>query len=240
TALSGVTAAPHLSAAADLLVCLDFSDAESYLALAATRQLVADFDLQVQWLPIKAGLQRVSNQPPTEVGEDPLLAYKARRAKARQAYAATELQRTCRLLDIPVSHGQPQADTRLAALGLLYVNAEYVNAEYDNAAAGAAAAAAAYIETVYAGLFRHAAGGPAPITTVVSGALHAAALAEAPFAAFVAAQGPQVLAELEDSLLALGLFASPGYLYQEQRFQGRQHLPLLRWMLQGATGIPPV
>ena len=233
--MSGVTAPPHLSAAADLLVCLDFSDAESYLALAATRQLVADFDLQVQWLPIKAGLQRVSNQPPLEVGEDPLLAYKARRAKARQAYAATELQRTCRLLDIPVSHGQPQADTRLAALGLLYVNAEY-----DNAAAGAAAAAAAYIETVYAGLFRHAAGGPAPITTVVSGALHAAALAEAPFAAFVAAQGPQVLAELEDSLLALGLFASPGYLYQGQRFQGRQHLPLLRWMLQGATGIPPV
>lgn len=228
--MSGVTAPPHLSAAADLLVCLDFSDAESYLALAATRQLVADFDLQVQWLPIKAGLQRVSNQPPTEVGEDPLLAYKARRAKARQAYAATELQRTCRLLDIPVSHGQPQTDTRLAALGLLYVNAEYVSA----------AAAAAYIETVYAGLFRHAAGGPAPITTLVSGALQAAALAEAPFAAFVAAQGPQVLAELEDSLLALGLFASPGYLYQGQRFQGRQHLPLLRWMLQGATGIPPV
>lgn len=233
--MSGVTAPPHLSAAADLLVCLDFSDAESYLALTATRQLVADFDLQVQWLPIKAGLQRVSNQPPTEVGEDPLLAYKARRAKARQAYAATELQRTCRLLDIPVSHGQPQTDTRLAALGLLYVNAEYVSAD-----AAAAAAAAAYIETVYAGLFRHAAGGPAPITTVVSGALQAAALAEAPFAAFVAAQGPQVLAELEDSLLALGLFASPGYLYQGQRFQGRQHLPLLRWMLQGATGIPPV
>jgi 2-hydroxychromene-2-carboxylate isomerase len=224
---SAAASSPHLSTAADLLVCLDFSDPESYLALAGTRQLVTDFDLQVQWLPIKAGLKRVSNQAPTEVAEDPLLAYKARRAKARQNYAATELQRTCRLLDIPVSQGQPQADTSLAAMGLLYVNAQ-------------GGAAPAYIESVYAGLFRYAEDAPAPIEAVVSAALQAAAVAEAPFAAFVAAQGPQVLAELEDSLLALGLFASPGYLYQGQRFQGRQHLPLLRWTMQGATGTPPV
>ena len=49
-----------------------------------------------------------------------------------------------------------------------------------------------------------------------------------------------MLDEQQTALLAAGYFTVPGYLLGDQVYYGRQHLPMLRWQLQGRTGPPPV
>jgi len=48
------------------------------------------------------------------------------------------------------------------------------------------------------------------------------------------------LVEIQGQLLEAGIFESPTFVFKGERFLGRQHLPLLSWMLQGRIGRPPV
>ncbi len=48
------------------------------------------------------------------------------------------------------------------------------------------------------------------------------------------------LRKIQEELLESGIFDSPAYHYEGERFQGRQHLPLLRWLMGGRQGAPPV
>ena len=44
----------------------------------------------------------------------------------------------------------------------------------------------------------------------------------------------------QNLLRELGCFEVPGYLIADQTYYGRQHLPMVRWHLQGEPGDPPV
>jgi hypothetical protein len=171
------------------------------------------------------------------------VAYKARRARARQIYRDIERQRTCELLDIALPVDDQVSDTTTVNLGLLYVNAMGGDAP-------------AYIERWFTETYppvslpqsklTDPAAGPksealASIAAQrVASGLQAAGVDLAGFDAFSDGSGAGELADLQDALLDMGVFASPAYVYQGERFQGRQHLPLVRWYLLGAVGTAPV
>lgn len=48
------------------------------------------------------------------------------------------------------------------------------------------------------------------------------------------------LQALEAEVTELGLYRGPAYVVNGETFQGREHLPLIRWRLLGETGTPPV
>jgi hypothetical protein len=54
----------QVSSTQDLVICLDFADPHSYLALTGSLALVKDLNLSVQWLPLSAGLSRLSSRQP--------------------------------------------------------------------------------------------------------------------------------------------------------------------------------
>jgi 2-hydroxychromene-2-carboxylate isomerase len=53
-------------------------------------------------------------------------------------------------------------------------------------------------------------------------------------------EGPGALAEIATDLAARGITAVPGYLVQGEFFQGRQHLPMIGWILDGRSGPGPI
>ena len=59
------------------------------------------------------------------------------------------------------------------------------------------------------------------------------------FAEFVDAEKESLLAEV-DILLEQGLLSAPAFVLDDQIFHGREHLPLIGWMLAGSQGTPPV
>jgi 2-hydroxychromene-2-carboxylate isomerase len=60
------------------------------------------------------------------------------------------------------------------------------------------------------------------------------------FREYAAREGRAELAELQRELAAAGLFSVPAYLTGGEVFLGRQHLPMLEWLLTGRTGLAPI
>ena len=48
------------------------------------------------------------------------------------------------------------------------------------------------------------------------------------------------LNSLQESLSLAGVFETPAYLVDGEIFLGRAHLPMVRWILTGRAGAPPI
>ncbi len=57
---------------------------------------------------------------------------------------------------------------------------------------------------------------------------------------FAKTEGPHQLAKLQTELKAAGVFDVPSFIADGEIFVGRAHTPLLRWILSGREGAPPV
>lgn len=204
----------------DLTICVDFASLPTYVALSPTLEFIDTLDVDVEWLPISGGATRLSSTKPDEPTDDPLAEYKARRQRARDEWARRELERNCERLGITVEQGARQFDSTLAGAALLYATERAVDVR-------------ACVDSLFAEAFRR--GGD------MEDAAHLATLiGDDAFVGWMRDQGAARFEALQQSLLDAGVFSSPAYVYRGEVFQGRQHLPLLRWYLAGANGPPPV
>ena len=62
----------------------------------------------------------------------------------------------------------------------------------------------------------------------------------AAFLDWSAGEGPSAAAALRDELRERGLFGVPAYVVEDEVFYGRQHLPMIRWILEGRSGPIPI
>lgn len=60
------------------------------------------------------------------------------------------------------------------------------------------------------------------------------------FLEWCADDGPQAATLLDEELRGRGLFGVPAYVVEEEVFYGRQHLPMIRWILGGRSGPVPI
>ena len=116
---------------------------------------------------------------------------------------------------LPVTDVYPDCDSTRSGLGLLWladaqtvVRSRYVNLMFDS-----------YF-------------GKALDLDRVRGAVDEAGGDGAAFATFAQGEGPIRFAQLQASLRAAGYGTSPTYVLDGEQFQGRQHLPLLRRLVQ--------
>ncbi len=62
----------------------------------------------------------------------------------------------------------------------------------------------------------------------------------AEFESWATEDGVSVVTALAESLREVGLFQAPAYLIEDEVFYGRQHLPMIRWILHGRKGRVPI
>lgn len=204
-----------------LTLCIDLNNLSTYVCLFEIRKLVDDFGLEVHCLPL---IKSPAIQPPRE-GEDPLAQYKARRAAAREKHARRELERNCSYLDITTDQGCREFDSTCVSAGLLWLEET-----------GATAADYwRYIQTVFTSAFKD--NQPVESAAEVSALLDLSRSDRHGFSDFL--KGNE-LARLQEMLLESGVFESPTIIYEGERYLGRQHHPLLRWILGGRKGSPPI
>ncbi len=55
-----------------------------------------------------------------------------------------------------------------------------------------------------------------------------------------AEEGPLAAAAIAGELRDRGLFQVPAYVVEDEVFYGRQHLPMIRWILEGRSGRVPI
>ena len=62
----------------------------------------------------------------------------------------------------------------------------------------------------------------------------------AAFRAWAESRGPDALASIAAELRDFGVYQSPAYVLNGEVFYGRQHLPMIRWILEGRSGPGPI
>ena len=206
-----------------LSVYLDLGNIAGYRALAPTRRLIEETGVKAVWLPVSGIIPRPLARPYVTNVDDPLDAYKAKRAAARYKTEMRELERDCEALDLPLELAQRRLDAGHLHEALLWLHEQ-------------GQGPLKFIEAAYQHMFRN--GELVDTPTKVQGLLAASGYDEDVISGFMSFS-PARLAAHQASLLEAGIFDSPAYLWQGELFQGRQHLPLLHWHLTGKQGVPP-
>ncbi len=205
---------------------LRFGDLASYLVLQPLKRLQRDAGVSIEFYPLLDSMGDIagSNVKPGE--DDPLADYRARRKAARRKAAIREHERMCECLGMSPENGRRTIDPLALSLGLVWAS-QLADAQ----------AVWRYVEAAFEKTFLAQA--DVESFDAVERLLEAEGVTTVRFAeAFMAEAGN--LEDEQETLLEKGIFLSPSFDLDGEIFQGREHLPYLRWRLTGSEGSPPV
>jgi 2-hydroxychromene-2-carboxylate isomerase len=210
-----------------MTIYINFAELPSWLMLAPLKNLCAEVKVDLAWKPMLSSLGNVagSNLKPGE--DDPLAIYKARRADARHKAAKRENERMCGMLGIKPGQGERKINPLYLSLGMAWLTNQ--GAELQQYLS--------YVETAFLKTFRD--GADVESLSSLKVVLEESGFRTAGLDHFVENEAPDLEAAGEE-IMDSGVFNAPAFVVDGEIFHGREHLPLIQWMLAGKQGLPPV
>jgi 2-hydroxychromene-2-carboxylate isomerase len=206
-----------------LTILFDFKSPHAYLALAPTLGMLDELSITADWQPLLVSPQQRPEQP--ESSDDRGGQHRWHRARYRlmdlRRYAAVQnFGEDCfndaRLFDC--------GPGRVAAAAYLWGTQQYPKLPQE----------------LLTGLFGKFWNSELDLNSIaeIDQAMTELVSAESGFSG----NAERALAELETQqgrLQEAGLFDVPGYLVEDNLYYGRQHLPMVHWLLRGGEAQPP-
>jgi len=208
-------------------VYITFGHLDSWLSIAPTKKMVEETGIAIEWEPLLGSLGNLVNTNLKQGEEDPLAAYKARRAKARSMAAIREQARMCEMLEISADQGKRKIDPVTLSLGLNWLGQQQARTDQYFQ----------FVELAFVNTF-----GQESDVESREGVEHLigkVGVATRGFADFTVTNS-KTLQENQDEILQSGVLNAPAFVIDGEIFHGREHLPLINWMLKGRSGTPPV
>ncbi len=206
--------------AAPLCVVLDVRHPLAYLALHPGIAFGESQSIEISWLPLNVA--PLNGPAPAGVDDDRGTRHRRYRAQAREREIAIYADAQGVVLRDYYRSGNVDA----ANLGWLWVREQHSEK----------------LCPYLAELFRRywsreldAASGDQVASLLDSLKANGAAFLE-----WALVQGPAAASSLAEELRGRGIFQVPGYIVEDEVFYGRQHLPMLRWILEGRSGPAPI
>ena len=213
-----------LRSEAPLIVYLDFKSPYAYLAKDPTRQLEQDYGIAIDWRPLTLNIPSYLGS--AKVNDAGKVVEENRTPRQWQGvrHAYMDAKRYARLKDIVLYGPKKIWDSSLAGIGMLWTRADR-NVQQR------------YVDLVYERFWRRE-------LDIEDAEVIAAAVAEAGgdgagYLAYLAGDGRQRHDELQAALHPAGIFGVPTYVVADEIFFGREHLPMVRWLLGGRQGPAP-
>ena len=205
---------------APLSVLLDIRNPYSYLALHPAAAVARELRITINWLPLCVS-PLLPPAPPRE-GDDRGIRHRRHRARA----IAREIETYASLQGLVLRDLYRRTDSSVVNLGWLWVRDQKPDR----------------LESFLAEAFRaywalELDPGSEPAVAALVDSVEGDASG---FRAWCADAGVGVAGRLAEELGERGLFGAPGYLVEQEVFQGRQHLPMIRWILEGRQGPVPI
>jgi 2-hydroxychromene-2-carboxylate isomerase len=203
-----------------LTVALDVRHPFAYLALHPTLELVRSMAVPVDWLPLDVPALNPPSVPAD--GDDRGVRHRRFRAQA----IAREIETYSAAQGITIREPYRSGEVEAARSGWLYMRDRHPERLVD------------YLVALFGGYWSRDVD-VSRIVEIMELVARAGGDASA-FARWQESDGPPASAALASELRALGIFQVPAYLLDGEVFYGRQHLPMLRWILEGRPGDGPI
>ena len=206
-----------------MIFYLTFGDLATWLALAPLQHLIEETGIEIDFVPMVGSLGNVVTG--AKQGEDdPLEAYKARRARARNMTTDREFERMSEMLDIPVDNARRKIEPIMLSLGLQWLKQhegccfDYLNLAFRKT----------YLEVT-----------DVESEEAVVSILKTVGVPAEGFSEFARSNKGELEVE-SDERLESGILFAPAFSLDGEIFLGREHLPLIGWILKNRQGLPPV
>jgi 2-hydroxychromene-2-carboxylate isomerase len=205
---------------ATLTVALDIRHPLAYLALGPAIAFGREMGLAINWLPLAAEPLR----PPSTEGPDDDRGIRHRRHRARMIAREIAVYAEAQGLTVKEPYRFGPADA--LDLAWLWMRAN----------------APSSLEPFLVEAFRRYwaleldAGDAADVAKVVT----ASGADPDAFLEWAESRGPDAADHVAGELREAGVFTVPAYIVGDEVFYGRQHLAMIRWLLEGRTGPVPI
>ena len=203
-----------------ITVYLNFSELASWLMIERLKKVSVETKITFVWKPMLRSLGNVAGSNLKNDQDDPLQSYKLRRADARYKAARRENERMCEMLGITPYQGARKIDPLYLSLGLVWLTKEQATLPQF-----LSFASAAFIKTFLE---------QAEVESLIGlkNILHECSFKTKGLELFSEkkALDPKVV---WDEALSSGVFTSPAFLVNDEVFLGREHLPLIEWLIMG-------
>ncbi|MEM7411171.1 MAG: DsbA family protein [Myxococcota bacterium] len=205
---------------APLTVLLDVRHPQAYLALGPTLELAAATHLTPNWLPIAAQTLRApGNAAPTDDRG-------ARHRRYRAEAIAREIETYAEAQELEIRGYYRDGAPEGAHLAWLWVRHHYPERLVE------------FLQAVFRGYWKQELEIASP--SQLAPVLDELGLPSAAFLDWVAGEGADALRQLGEELRGHGLQQVPMFVVEDEVFWGRQHLPMIRWILEGRRGPGPI
>jgi len=209
-------------------VYVTFGELSSWLAISGLKSLVQATNVRIEWRPLLGSLGNVVSTNIKAGEADPLAQLKARRARGRTMASEREFSRQCEMLGITEEIGRGSVDPLMLSVGLNWLRQRKESQ----------AVLIRFVEAAFIALFRDGGHNLESLEGVAELLAQLGCSADR-FHEFAIPEA----GNLEDQpyeLLEQGILKAPAFVVEDQLFHGREHLPLITWMLSGRIGLPPV
>jgi 2-hydroxychromene-2-carboxylate isomerase len=203
-----------------LSVLLDLRHPLAYLALHPTIELARDEGLEINWLPVRVPPLKV----PSTARPDDDRGIRHRRSRAEAI--AREIETYAEAQGLVLRDYYRDADPTAAYVGWLWLREQRRERLED------------YLVEVFRAYWALALD-PAD-ESAISRIIEDLGADATGFEAWAADRGPASVSAIAEELSERGLSGAPVYLIDDEVFLGRQHLPMIRWMLHGREGPGPI
>ncbi len=209
-----------LAASADLTVLLDLRHPASALALEPAAELGEALKIEIDWLPHRVPPLKAPSQPAP--GDDRSVLHRRHRAR----HIAREIDVYGHAQGLALEGIYRDDDAAAFEEGWLWLREHAPSKLLDYLRAG--------LRAWWAGTLD-----PGNVDAVAELVSARGCDAQA-FRAWAREAGRAERERIADALSERGVGGVPGYLIDGEFFQGRQHLPMLRWILGGRVGPGPI
>ncbi|MGE0621213.1 MAG: DsbA family protein [Pseudomonadales bacterium] len=210
---------------APLIVYVDVKSPYAFIARDPTRAMARELGIEIDWRPLtldipsylgsarldKSGAVAESNRTPEQWARVRYAYRDARRYAAEQGY--------------PLRGTEKIWDTSLVHIAFWWARAQDFEV------------ADAFLDAVYPRFWVR--DFDAEDLETVTAALSAAGAQIGGFADYAAGEGRLAHDRIQQAIFDAGIFGVPGYVLEGEYFFGREHLPTVRWILEGRRGPPP-
>lgn len=213
-----------LQSASPLIVYMDVKSPFAYLAKDPSWQLETDFGIQIDWRPLTLNIPSFLGSAKVDKAGKVVEENRTPRQWQSVRYEYMDAKRYARLKDIKVYGPKKIWDSALAGIGLLWNRADR-------------GALRRYMDVVYERFWLRQMDIEDP--EVVADAVAEAGGDRAGFLDFLHGEGRRQHDQLQAALHPAGVFGVPTYVIEGEVFFGREHLPMVRWLLGGREGPAP-
>jgi 2-hydroxychromene-2-carboxylate isomerase len=208
-----------------LSVYIDFKSPYAYLALAPTRHLARELNIAVNWLPFVLDIPSYLGSAKLDQSGQVAEQTRSPAQWSGVKYAYYDCRRYANLRNLTIRGTVKIWDSNLAAIGMLWAR-EQGDEILQN-----------YIDGIYVPFWRRELNIES-LEEVMRVLAESGATVNG-FDQFARNRGAEQNRSLQETSFGRGIFGVPTYLVGDDFYFGREHLPRIRWLLEGGQGPAP-